>query len=114
MEHHAGIESLLGWIKRECKEQMLGAQSWEQLHTVMAKNGLHIHPRASGLVITDDNEVMVKASSVAREFSKPRLEQRFGPFQAALGHQVSTKPERGYRIQPLASSVETTELYAQY
>jgi hypothetical protein len=26
--HHAGIESLLGWIKRECKAQMLATQSW--------------------------------------------------------------------------------------
>jgi hypothetical protein len=30
MEHHTGIESLLGWVQRECKAQMQQAQSWEQ------------------------------------------------------------------------------------
>lgn len=79
MEHHAGIESMLGWIKRECKEQMLGAQSWEQLHAVLAENGLRMHPRANGLVITAGDGTTVKASSVGREFSKPKMELRFGP-----------------------------------
>jgi hypothetical protein len=114
MEHHAGIESLLGWVKRGCKEQMLGAQSWEQLHAVMAENGLRMHPRANGLVITAGDGTTVKASSVGREFSRPKLEQRFGPFQAAPGQQVPRKPARRYQKQPLASSVDTTELYARY
>jgi hypothetical protein len=114
MEHHAGIESLLGWIKRECKEQMLGAQSWDQLHAVLAENGLHIHPRANGLVITADNGTTVKASSVAREFSKPKLEQRLVPFQAASGQQTAREAARRYQKQPLASNVDTTELYARY
>jgi hypothetical protein len=114
MEHHAGIESLLGWIKRECKEQMLGAQSWEQLHTVLAEHGLRIHPRANGLVISADDGTTVKASSVGRELSRPNLEQRFGSFQAALGQQVPRKPTRRYQKQPVASSVDTTELYARY
>jgi hypothetical protein len=114
MEHHAGIESLLGWIKRECKAQMLGAQSWEELHTVLAEHGLRIHPRANGLVISADDGTSVKASSVAREFSRPNLEQRFGPFQAARGQQVPRKPTRRYQKKPLASSVDTTELYARY
>lgn len=114
MEHHAGIESLLGWIKRECKEQMVGAQSWDQLHAALAENGLHIHPRANGLVITADNGTTVKASSVGREFSKPKLEQRLGPFQAASGRQIARKPARCYQKKPLASNVDTTALYARY
>ncbi|NIA56980.1 relaxase/mobilization nuclease domain-containing protein [Massilia sp. TW-1] len=114
MEHHAGIESLLGWIKRECKEQMLGAQSWEQLHAVLAEHGLRIHPRANGLVISADDGTMVKAGSVGREFSKPNLEKRFGSFQATPRQQISRKPTRRYQKQPIASSVDTTELYARY
>jgi hypothetical protein len=114
MEHHAGLESLLGWIKRECKDQLLCAQSWEQLHTILAENGLRIHPRANGLVITADDGTSVKASSVGREFSKPSLEQRFGPFESAPGQQVPRKPARRYQKQPLATGVDTTELYARY
>lgn len=114
MEHHAGIESLLGWIKREYKEQMLCAQSWDQLHAVLAENGLHIHSRANGLVITADNGTTVKASSVAREFSKPKLELRFGPFQTASRQQTARKPARRYQKHPLSSNVDTAELYARY
>jgi hypothetical protein len=114
MEHHAGIESLLGWVKRECKEQMLGAQSWEQLHTVLLDNGLSMHPRANGLVITAGDGTTVKASSVGREFSKPKLEQRFGPFEAAPGQQALPRPARRYQKQPLASGFDITELYARY
>ncbi|NOU23443.1 MAG: relaxase/mobilization nuclease domain-containing protein, partial [Methyloglobulus sp.] len=40
MEHHAGIESLLGWIKRECFDQIQAAQSWKALHRAMQVNGL--------------------------------------------------------------------------
>jgi hypothetical protein len=114
MEHHAGIESLLGWVKRECKEGMLGAQSWEQLHTVLLDNGLRMHPRANGLVITSDDGTTVKASSVGREFSRPRLEQRFGPFQAAPMQQPPGKAACRYQKQPLAARIDTTELYARY
>jgi hypothetical protein len=114
MEHHAGIESLLGWVKRECKDQMLGAQSWEQLHAALAENGLRIHPRANGLVITAADGTTVKASSVGREFSKPKLELRFGPFLAAPEQQIARKPARRYQKQPLASGVDTTKLYARY
>ena len=54
-----------------------------QLHAVLSTNGLHLHPRANGLVITAQDGTTVKASSVGRELSKPKLEQRFGPFQPA-------------------------------
>jgi len=114
MEHHAGIETLLGWVKRECKERMLGAQSWEQLHAVLAENGLRMHPRANGLVITASDGTTVKASSVGREFSKPKLELRFRSFLAAPEQQVPRKPARRYQKQPLASGVDTMKLYARY
>ena len=83
MERHAGVESLLGWIKRECLEQIQGAQSWDEMHRVLRDNGLKIRERANGLVITD-GRTMVKASSVSRDLSKAKLEARLGAFQAAL------------------------------
>jgi hypothetical protein len=52
MEHRAGVESLLGWIQRECIEEIAGAQSWTALHRVMRSNGLDLHERGNGLVIT--------------------------------------------------------------
>jgi len=81
MEHHAGIESLLGWIKRECMEHIKAAQSWSELHQVMQKYGLELREQGNGLIIIDASGVRVKASSVARELSKPKLEKRYGAFE---------------------------------
>lgn len=114
MEHHAGIESLLGWVKRECKEQMRGVQSWDELHALLLENGLRMHPRANGLAITAADGTTIKASSVGREFSRPRLEERLGPFRAAFAQQETAGPARRYQKKPLASSVDITELYARY
>lgn len=114
MEHHAGIESLLGWIQRGCKAQMQQAQSWEQLHAVLSTNGLRLHPRANGLVITAQDGTTIKASSVSRELSKPKLEQRFGPFQPAPEQEAALKPARQYEKKPLGLRSDTAKLYAQY
>jgi hypothetical protein len=114
MEHHTGIESLLGWIQRGCKTQMQQAQSWEQLHAILATNGLHLHARANGLVISAEDGTTIKASSVSREFSKPKLQQRFGPFQSAPEHKVALKPRRRYEKKPLGLRGHTAGLYAQY
>jgi hypothetical protein len=113
-EHHAGIESVLGWVQRECKERMQSAQSWEQLHAVLAENGLHLHPRANGLVITANDGTTIKASSVARDFSKPRLEQRFGPYESAPQPDVMHNSVRRYEKRPLTSRADTSALYARY
>lgn len=114
MERHAAVESLLGWIKRECKDQIQGAQSWAGLHQVMREHGLRMHERANGLVITSENGVSVKASSVGREFSKAKLEGRLGSFQASPEPVQSAKPGKRYDKQPLRSRINTVELHARY
>lgn len=81
MEQHAGIESLLGWIKRECVDQITQSQSWNELHEVMRSNGLELKEQGNGLVITDGRGIGVKASSVSRTLSKPNLEKRLGSFE---------------------------------
>jgi len=83
MERQAGVQSLLGWIKRECAEQLLNAQSWAELHAVLSRNGLELREKSNGLVITNGSGLGVKASSVARELSKTRLERRLGAFEPA-------------------------------
>lgn len=83
MERQAGVQSLLGWIKRECAEQLLNAQNWAELHAVLSRNGLELREKGNGLVITNGSGLGVKASSVARELSKTRLERRMGAFEPA-------------------------------
>ncbi|MFP2768288.1 TraI/MobA(P) family conjugative relaxase [Oceanisphaera sp. KMM 10153] len=112
MERHAGIESLIGWIKRECMDELKTAQSWSQLHQVMSANGLALKARGNGLVVVASNDVTVKASTLGRDFSKPKLEARFGPFEP--GQTQQTSPRRTYRKEPVRLRINTTELYAKY
>ena len=114
MERHAGIESLLGWVRRECVSEMQAAQSWTELHQVMRENGLELRERANGLVIAAPDGTMVKASTVARDLSKPALEARLGPFEASPERQAQTKAKRTYQKDPVRMRVNTVELYARY
>lgn len=114
MEHHAGIESLLGWIKRECLDQIQAAQSWEALHRVMQVNGLSLHERGNGLVFTALDGTTVKASSVGRDFSKTKLEARFGAFEPSAEQGSSDHPSKSYQPKPMRSRVDTAGLYARY
>ncbi|PWF54983.1 TraI/MobA(P) family conjugative relaxase [Massilia glaciei] len=113
MERHSDVESLLGWIKRECQDQILGAQSWSSLHQVMRDHGLEICEHANGLIISANNGVSVKASSVHRKFSKKNLEGRLGSFTKS---QVAAtdSPQKQYEKKPMRSMVNTVELYARY
>ncbi|ATG74491.1 conjugal transfer protein TrbI [Zobellella denitrificans] len=112
MERHAGIESLIGWIKRECLDELKAAQSWGELHRVMRYNGLELRGRGNGLVVMAGDDVMVKASTLGRDFSKPKLEARFGPFEPDQAQQA--RPRRQYRKDPVRLRVNTSALYARY
>lgn len=113
MERHAGIESLVGWIKRECLEEIRGATSWADLHQVMRDNGLELRERGNGLVVESSDGTMVKASTLARDLSKPALEGRLGPFEASAERKAD-KPKRTYQKAPVRMRIDTTELYARY
>lgn len=114
MERHAGVESLVGWVKRECLDEIKGAQSWQELHQVMRDNGMELRVRANGLVFEAGDGTMVKASTVARDLSKPSLEARLGPFEASPERQAQTTAKRQYRKDPIRLRVNTVELYAKY
>ncbi len=113
MERHAGVDSLVGWIKRECLDEIRAAQSWNELHRVLHENGLALRQRANGFVIEADNGTTAKASTVARDLSKPKLEARLGPFEASPLQQ-QTKTKRHYQKHPRGFGVNTVALYAKY
>ena len=114
MERHTDVESLLGWIKRECKDQIQAAQSWAAMHDVMHAYGLAIHERGNGLVISTETGTSVKASSVNRQFSKANLEKRLGNFAPAVQKITNGSPGKRYEKQPLRSGFNTVELHARY
>jgi len=113
MERHAGVESLLGWIKRECLADLKTAQNWTEFRAVLADNGLTLMLRGNGFVVADGAGTMVKGSSIAREFSKGQLEARLGPFEPQE-MTPEAAPVKQYEPRPLRVRVDTTELYARY
>ncbi|PHV14162.1 conjugal transfer protein TraI [Janthinobacterium sp. BJB303] len=114
MERHAGIESLLGLVRRACHAQMREATSWEELHGVLLAHGLALRERGNGLVILADDGTAVKASSVHRDCSRARLEARLGPFTPGPAGTGGHPSQAGQIRQPLRLRVETAALYALY
>jgi hypothetical protein len=114
MEEIAGLESLIGWVQRTCANEIKAADSWEALHATMAANGLSMQARGNGLVVTAENGPSIKASSIARDLSKKALEDRLGPFVAADGTRAQPAAKRAYEPRPMASRVNTAELFARY
>lgn len=112
MESHSGVESLLGWVQRECADQLQAAQSWAELHQAMQENGLRLHERGNGLVVTAEDGTAIKASSIGRDYSKTKLEARLGAFERAA--EQAAPPAKQYEPKPFKSRVDTVELYAHY
>lgn len=116
MERHSDMESLISWIKRECLDNIKNAQSWSELHSVLNNHGLAIAPRGNGLVISAQNGITIKASTLGRDFSKQKLETRLGQFTPSENNHDSSKTEtnRHYQRQPTQTRFDTSALYAQY
>lgn len=113
MELHSGIESLINWMKRNCKEQIDAAQNWSDLHKILAKHHMRIQIRANGFIFCDEDGLTVKASSVSRNFSKQRLESKLGEFEPLLSI-TNLSSSNVYRHEPLNKTIISSELYAQY
>jgi len=132
MERHSGVESLISWIQQKALDAIKQASTWAELHAALYENGLSIKPRANGLALsTLDESIGVKASSVARELSKGKLEQRLGTFQSADEQSLSTitvkqrydraaltinpvTPEQSEQLKKIKKPITSTDLYNLY
>jgi hypothetical protein len=114
MERHAGIESLITWVRRECLEPMRQAGTWAELHQVMQDHGLTMKLHGNGFVLESDKGVRVKPSTIARDLSKPALESRLGSFVTPEGQGRAAAPSKKYEKPPRPMRVNTVELYAKY
>lgn len=113
MEHHSGIESLINWMKRYCKEKIEAACSWKEIHSILAEHGLMIRIKANGFVFCDAQGLTVKASSISRTFSKKNLESKLGTF--VLSYPEGDRPVSNvYHYEPLNKKVLGSALYAKY
>ena len=83
------------------------ATSWTDLHRRLDVHGLQVRRNDRGLVVTDGSE-FCKSSSVARNVSLRKLEERFGaPFES---HARVSDLQRGIRaLQDVALSASCTQ-----
>ena len=67
-------------VRHEAGDDFRQASSWKDLKERLRKYGLRLEARGAGLVVTDGRRY-AKLSSVSRQWSRPKLEARFGPFE---------------------------------
>lgn len=110
MEGAGDLESLIGKIQRTCLDDMKQAESWKEIHTILCQQGFEMRIRANGLIISS-GDIHVKASSIDRSFSKKRLEERLGPFEAS---QENSNTQQ-YTVQPLKHfAFDSSALWREY
>ncbi|MCP5273271.1 MAG: relaxase/mobilization nuclease domain-containing protein [Burkholderiales bacterium] len=136
IEANAGIESLLGWTRRECLDDIKQADTWKGLHQVLQNHGIEIKERGNGLVFVSSNGIAVKASSVDRSLSKPNLIKRLGAYEPATDSlqtehtQTQTDPQnkvqnaktsrskakqyQPWPLQNIQNTIDTSRLYKRY
>ncbi len=114
MEHHAGVDSLVGWMRRECVSEIKAASTWQALHVVLQERGLELREQGAGLVFRSSDGVVVKASTIDRDLSKPKLTARLGEFVGSAGLALPVGRRAPYGREPTRMRADTTELYAKY
>ncbi len=72
--------------------------TWQDVHAVLARHGVRIETKGSGMVVTarlgDGRVLAAKASQLGRFASKAELEKRLGPFTPADSARALAPPER--------------------
>lgn len=110
MERAGDLESLTGWIRRNCLEDLKAATAWADIHDILARHGLTIRERGNGLIISS-GDVHVKASSVDRGLSKKRLEERLGAFTPSKSN---VRQEKTYERMPMGAKYDASRLWSRY
>lgn len=113
MEHHSGLESFIGYLKRNCATQLETATTWAQVHKICAENGVALKNVGGGLVFESikNTKIKAKASSVSRKLTRKRLEERLGKFQADFS---TGNANKFYKKQPIGFKKNSGFLFVQY
>ncbi len=85
-EREGAAGTFLEQVRAAAGRDFREARSWEELERRLERHGLRVEARGAGMVVTDGRR-HVKASSVDREASRPKLEKHFGMSLAERGAQ---------------------------
>lgn len=109
MEKHSGQQSLLSYIRKNCAAFVMKALTWQELHKSLALYDVRLKKRANGLIF-ESKGIILKASTVNRQFSLKSLEKRFGEFEEC--GKLDIKPILVYDGKPL--NVQNEDLNFAY
>lgn len=116
-------QGFLEWMKetvRPVLNQTLtqDSTSWERVHETLADFGVTLRPHGAGLVFAlEDGLHWVKASSVARDFSKGSLERSLGAFVARDSEKqvvLVRSSQNSFQRGPQQRHPESRVYYARY
>jgi len=117
-EAHTGQESFFSYARKQLDflhPALAKARSWPEAHTAFQRRGLKLKPHGNGLVVQDfSGRQAIKASDLDRDFSKARLEKRFGLFLAPGQDLAAVKPNMTYSAAPLQVDANRARLYDEY
>lgn len=100
-EHRFGADSFQSWVAKapaQDLKQVLTTKdaSWQAVHMAMARHGVIIQPKGSGMVVVttlDDGRVLAaKASQLGRWASQAELEKRLGDYEPPMSIPPSGAP----------------------
>ncbi|ABB33779.1 Relaxase/mobilization nuclease family protein [Geobacter metallireducens RCH3] len=124
-EIETGEKSFKTWAKERAGKDLTAALadgSWDDLHRAAAKYNLDIRPdpKNQGLVIVDRNDpdqYHAKASEIARQLSRGRLEKALGPYQEPTARVKDLAPVIDYKSDTekmIAVEPEQKQLYREF
>lgn len=113
MEQHAGIESLMSWMRRECAAALCAAPSWKEFQDTLSAAGIQYQERGNGAVFVASDGTAVKASTVHRDLSKAALLKRLGPRHETVPND-RIKIKQQYQARPVRTQINTAALFAKY
>ena len=102
------IETAAGALK--------AATNWSDVNAALAAKGMRYEQKGSGALIWV-GDTAVKASSVGREFSRKRMEERFGPFEGQASHSTLrdvSKPLTQTEAKPASQWLEYRAIVASW
>jgi hypothetical protein len=119
LEAQTGQESLLtyaGRHKKSIEAEVATARNWGESQVAFLKRGLVLKLYGNGLTIKDRfGKHAVKASDLDRDWSKSRLEKRFGPFETPdPAWQKTIEASDRYAAAPLELDPARAEFYRQF
>ena len=122
MEAHRWEESFDSYVrghKEELSKVIDKASNWQDVHKGFSEYDLELKKHGNGLVIasSSNKNTSIKASSIDRSFSKPKLESRFGAFQGPdpdNGKEKKARKKDSYKPKPTTKHPKQDRLWKKY